>query len=71
MKRFGALLIALFFSSVTASVFADAAKIGVVDLQKIMQTSNQMKTIQQNRTLIQKKNSSCRAPKVVRARQMS
>ena len=47
MKRFGALLIALFFSSVTASVFADAAKIGVVDLQKIMQTSNQMKTIQQ------------------------
>lgn len=47
MKRFGALLVALFFSSLTANVFADSAKIGVVDLQKIMQTSSQMKTIQQ------------------------
>jgi outer membrane protein len=47
MKRFGALLVALFFSSLTANVFADSAKIGVVDLQKIMQTSSQMKNIQQ------------------------
>lgn len=47
MKRFGALLAALFFSSLATAVFADAAKIGVVDLQKIMQTSNQMKDIQQ------------------------
>ncbi|RUR13650.1 OmpH family outer membrane protein [Legionella sp. km772] len=47
MKRFGALLIALFFSILTTSVFADSAKIGVVDLQKIMQTSSQMKSIQQ------------------------
>lgn len=47
MKRFGALLAALIFSSLTMSAFADAAKIGVVDLQKIMQTSNQMKDIQQ------------------------
>jgi outer membrane protein len=30
-----------------ATAFADYAKIGVVDLQKIMQTSTQMKTIQQ------------------------
>lgn len=29
------------------SVFADEAKIGIVDLQKIMQTSTQMKAIQQ------------------------
>jgi len=47
MKRFGALLAALFLSSLTATAFADPAKIGVVDLQKIMQTSNQMKDIQQ------------------------
>lgn len=47
MKRFGTLLTALVFSSMTAGAFADTAKIGVVDLQKIMQTSNQMKTIQQ------------------------
>lgn len=47
MKRFGALLVGLLFSSVSASSFADSAKIGVVDLQKIMQTSNQMKEIQQ------------------------
>jgi len=32
---------------VTANAFADWAKIGVVDLQKIMQTSSQMKQIQQ------------------------
>ncbi len=47
MKRFGALLTALLFGFLTTAVFADSAKIGVVDLQKIMQTSNQMKTIQQ------------------------
>ncbi len=47
MKRFGTLLVALVFSSLAANVFADPAKIGVVDLQKIMQTSSQMKDIQQ------------------------
>lgn len=47
MKRFGTLIVALFFSSLAINVFADSAKIGVVDLQKIMQTSNQMKDIQQ------------------------
>jgi outer membrane protein len=47
MKRFGALLAALFFSTMSANVLADSVKIGVVDLQKIMQTSNQMKDIQQ------------------------
>lgn len=46
MKRFGAVLVALTFSLFTTSLFADWAKIGVVDLQKIMQTSNQMKEIQ-------------------------
>ena len=30
------------------SVFADAVRIGVVDLQKIVQTSPQIKTIQQS-----------------------
>lgn len=47
MKRVSAVLVALVFSLFGASVFADAAKIGVVDLQKIMQSSNQMKDIQQ------------------------
>lgn len=47
MKRFGALLAALILSTFTMNVFADSAKMGVVDLQKIMQTSNQMKAIQQ------------------------
>ena len=46
MKQFGVVL-ALVFSVFSANVFADAAKIGVVDLQKIMQTSSQMKDIQQ------------------------
>lgn len=46
MKRFGAIL-ALALSVFAANVFADSAKIGVVDLQKIMQTSSQMKDIQQ------------------------
>jgi outer membrane protein len=47
MKRFGAVLVVLVFSLFGSSLFADGAKIGVVDLQKIMQTSNQMKDIQQ------------------------
>jgi outer membrane protein len=47
MSRFGVLLVALAFSFVGTAVFADPAKIGVVDLQKIMQTSSQMKDIQQ------------------------
>jgi outer membrane protein len=47
MKRFGTFLVALFFSTLTANLFADSVKIGVVDLQKIMQTSTQMKDIQQ------------------------
>lgn len=46
MSRFGAVLVALVFSIMGSAVFADAAKIGVVDLQKIMQTSSQMKDIQ-------------------------
>lgn len=47
MKRFGALFAVLVFSTLTATAFADPTKIGVVDLQKIMQTSSQMKNIQQ------------------------
>ncbi|HAT1597423.1 TPA: OmpH family outer membrane protein [Legionella pneumophila] len=47
MKRMGAVLVALFLGLFGTTVFADWAKIGVVDLQKIMQTSNQMKEIQQ------------------------
>lgn len=47
MKRLGAVLVALAFSLFGTSLFADPAKIGVVDLQKIMQTSSQMKEIQQ------------------------
>jgi outer membrane protein len=47
MKRLGLVLAAFVFSMFGASVFADNAKIGVVDLQKIMQTSSQIKDIQQ------------------------
>lgn len=47
MKRFGAVFFALVLSLFGTSLFADPAKIGVVDLQKIMQTSSQMKDIQQ------------------------
>lgn len=47
MKRMGRVLIALAFAFSTVSAFADGTKIGVVDLQKIMQTSTQMKTIQE------------------------
>ncbi len=46
MKRFG-VVVALVLSAFCVNVFADSAKIGVVDLQKIMQTSSQMKDIQQ------------------------
>ena len=46
MKQLSGVL-ALVFSMFCASVYADASKIGVVDLQKIMQTSSQMKDIQQ------------------------
>lgn len=46
MKRLGILLFVLAFGSLSANVFADQGKIGVVDLQKIMQTSAQMKDIQ-------------------------
>jgi outer membrane protein len=46
MKRLGLVLAAFVFSVFGASVFADTAKIGVVDLQKIMQTSSQIKDIQ-------------------------
>ena len=46
MKRFGALLVALTMGLFSANVLADGFKIGVVDLQKIMQTSTQMKDIQ-------------------------
>ena len=47
MKQLGGVLIALMLAISTGSVFADGTKIGVVDLQKIMQTSTQMKTIQE------------------------
>lgn len=47
MKQVRGFIVALLFAFGATSVFADNAKIGVVDLQKIMQTSNQMKLIQQ------------------------
>lgn len=47
MKRISSLIVALVFSLGAISSFAAEAKIGVVDLQKIMQTSSQMKGIQQ------------------------
>lgn len=47
MKRLGSVLIALVFTFVGVNAFADGTKIGVVDLQKIMQTATQMKTIQE------------------------
>lgn len=46
MKQFGGVF-AFILSIFCVSAFADVAKIGVVDLQKIMQTSSQMKDIQQ------------------------
>lgn len=47
MSRVKIIIVTLALSLLGASVFADPAKIGVVDLQKIMQTSAQMKDIQQ------------------------
>lgn len=47
MKRISGFIFALLFGFGAVSACADNAKIGVVDLQKIMQTSSQMKTIQQ------------------------
>ncbi|WP_419420241.1 OmpH family outer membrane protein [Legionella sp. D16C41] len=47
MKRVGSFLIAILMSLGTLTAFAEDARIAVVDLQKIMQTSNQMKAIQQ------------------------
>tara|TARA_Y100000588_G_C14022626_1_gene824976 strand:- start:376 stop:876 length:501 start_codon:yes stop_codon:yes gene_type:complete len=46
MKRISGLLITLTFALGSMNVFADTSKMGVVDLQKIMQTSTEMKTIQ-------------------------
>ena len=46
MKRLG-LLVGFIFAMSIGSVFADGVKVGIVDLQKIMQTSPQMKVIQQ------------------------
>lgn len=46
MKRVGGILLALVFMVVGGNALAEGAKIGVVDLQKIMQTSTQMKVIQ-------------------------
>ncbi|PJD95874.1 MAG: hypothetical protein CK426_06960 [Legionella sp.] len=47
MKRFGAVLVTLLCGFLAMATHADSAKMGVVDLQKIMQTSSQMKEIQQ------------------------
>ena len=46
MKQMGGFLMA-FLLVVSSSAFSDGTKIGVVDLQKIMQTSTQMKGIQE------------------------
>jgi outer membrane protein len=48
MKQLSAVLLTLFFSMGAVNSFADAAKIAVVDIQKIMQTSDEMKSIQTN-----------------------
>jgi outer membrane protein len=47
MKRLGGVFVAFMFALSSMSAFADGTKIGVVDLQKIMQTSTQMKAIQE------------------------
>jgi outer membrane protein len=47
MKYASRLFIALIVSMGMINTWADGTKIGVVDLQKIMQTSSQMKEIQQ------------------------
>ncbi len=46
MKRLSGVLLALAFSLGSVTAFADAPKIAVVDLQKVMQTSDEMKSIQ-------------------------
>ncbi len=47
MKRLSGLVLAATLAVVSANLFADGSRIGVVDLQKIMQTSAQMKSIQE------------------------
>ncbi len=47
MKRLVGMLMALSLVFSGAMAYADGSKIGVVDLQKIMQTSSQMKAIQE------------------------
>lgn len=47
MKRLGGIWLALILALSSISAWADGTKIGVVDLQKIMQTSSQMKSIQE------------------------
>lgn len=47
MRRLSAVLIALVLGLTGTAAFADWAKVGVVDLQRIMQTSPQMKSIQE------------------------
>lgn len=47
MKRLIGFFIGVFLSASVFAAGAEAAKVGVVDLQKIMQTAPQMKTIQQ------------------------
>ncbi|WP_131781108.1 OmpH family outer membrane protein [Legionella gresilensis] len=47
MKRVSSFLTAILMCLGTLTAFADEARIAIVDLQKIMQTSNQMKSIQQ------------------------
>ncbi|MFY7697812.1 MAG: OmpH family outer membrane protein [Legionella sp.] len=47
MRQLGFILSAILLTTFSANIFADGTKIGVVDLQKIMQTSTQMKSIQE------------------------
>ena len=46
MKRQLGIALALLFTVFSTAIFADGSKIGVVDLQKIMQTSDDVKAIQ-------------------------
>ena len=47
MKRLSSLIVGFLFAISVSNLFAEGVKVGVVDLQKIMQTSPQMKVIQQ------------------------
>lgn len=47
MKRLSCLLLSATLAVGSTGVFAEGSRIGVVDLQKIMQTSTQMKSIQE------------------------